>query len=371
LADVACAASRAPRLALDVEGNGLFAYRPKLCTVQLAWQEAGATHVAIIDSLAVSVAPLRDLLGPAGPVKLLHDCTFDVRMLHEAGIELARVEDTSVTARFLGRQATGLASLLASDLGIQLSKRLQQHDWSQRPLSAEHMEYLAADVAHLADLTDVLRAEASRIGIEAEITEECAYKLSVSLAPPRERRPTYLRIKGNTPLDAEHTAALRSLVRAREVLASELDVPAFRVAPSELLLEMARRMPRTLADLASYKMPFASRHPDAAARLLAAVTSSPEAETDEDSKPEAPPFDRRIAQRRRARQKRLSAWRQAEAEARGVDEQVVLPGHCLSDLVDLEDVTVDAIASVSGIGAMRIERYGEALEALLCGAENP
>jgi ribonuclease D len=70
---------------------------------------------------------------------------------------------------------------------------------------------------------------------------------------------------------------------------------------------------------------------------------------------------------RRAREKRLSGWRRAEAQARGVDEQVVLPGHCLSDLVALDDIGPDAVARVPGLGPKRAVRYGATLSALLAG----
>ena len=57
--------------------------------------------------------------------------------------------------------------------------------------------------------------------------------------------------------------------------------------------------------------------------------SVPEADTAAPPRP-----DKAVVAERRAREKRLSAWRRKEAAARGVDEQVILPGHCLQDFVD-------------------------------------
>src|SRR5690349_14549323 len=107
LAALAARAARAPRIAIDVEANGLFAYRAALCTVQLAFPEGDDRAIAVIDTLAVDPAPLAAVLGPEGPVKVLHDLTFDARLLAEAGAPLGRVRDTSVTARLLGIAATG------------------------------------------------------------------------------------------------------------------------------------------------------------------------------------------------------------------------------------------------------------------------
>src|SRR5262249_41480396 len=90
LARVVRAALAAPLVAVDVEGNGLFAYRPKLCTVQLAWG-GDEVEVAIVDTIAVEPKPLGELFAAGGPAKVLHDFTFDVKLLADAGIELANV----------------------------------------------------------------------------------------------------------------------------------------------------------------------------------------------------------------------------------------------------------------------------------------
>ena len=48
-----------------------------------------ATHTtAAPGHVVVDVAPLGPTLGPGGPVKVLHDLTFDARMLLDAGVLL-------------------------------------------------------------------------------------------------------------------------------------------------------------------------------------------------------------------------------------------------------------------------------------------
>ena len=180
---------------------------------------------------------------------MLHDFTFDVKLLADAGVVLANLRDTSVLARMLGRKATGLASLLSSELGIVVEKELQQHDWSQRPLGAKHIEYLAGDVRHLLALHDKLSELARAADIEEEALVECAFKYEMAIAPPREKRPAYLRIKGIDALDTVGLAVLRRLVEERERLAEQWDVPPFKVAGNDLLLILARARPTTLEEL--------------------------------------------------------------------------------------------------------------------------
>jgi ribonuclease D len=374
LGAVAARAAGAGRLAVDVEANGLHAYRAALCTLQLAWEEGGEVAVAVVDTIAVPVTPLAPLLGPGGPVKVLHDLTFDARLLAEAGAPLGRARDTSVAARLLGFTATGLASLLASELGVAHAKDLQQHDWSRRPLTPTQLDYLAGDVRHLLALDDLLGGRAQALDITAEIADECAYKLDGALAPPRDARPGYARIKGVAALDPQGRAVLRRLCEAREEAAATADVPPFKVIGNDVLLALAQVRPRDHAALAAVRgatTGAAGRWTD---RWLRAVAAGVE---DGDIPPEdqplfapAPP-DRASFAQRRAREARVTAWRKAEAARRGVDPQAVLPGHCATALVDAffahepgSTALEAAIASIPGLGDCRRERYAAALLAL-------
>jgi ribonuclease D len=81
---------------------------------------------------------------------------------------------------------------------------------------------------------------------------------------------------------------------------------------------------------------------------------------------ERPRLPAAVAKARRAREGRLTSWRRAEAKRRGVDEQVILPGHCLQDLADLDDgASLEEVARIPGIGAFRVTRHGAALVAVL------
>jgi ribonuclease D len=365
LADLLRAVEGVRRLAIDAEGNGLFAYRTRLCTLQLGWEAGDEVSVAIIDTLQLDPAALAGLLGPDGPIKLLHDCTFDVKLLSEAKVTLERVRDTSVLARMLGRKATGLASLLAGELGIKLDKELQQHDWSRRPLEPRQVAYLADDVRHLMSLDDKLAGEARALDIEEEVETECAFKVRGALLPPREKKPAYLRVRGNEKLDKIGLSVLRRLVEERERFAAEWDQPPFKVASNDWLLSVAHAKPADVGELRRVRGGFAPRLQGGLARLVAAVQAGlADGELPPEPSAEAR-LDRRALAAQRAREKRLTAWRRKEAAARGVDEQVVLPGHCLQDLAALEVPDFAAIASVPGLGEKRLARYGEIMAALM------
>lgn len=370
LAELVGEAWGAGRLAVDLEASGMFAYRARICTVQLAWQ--AAERIAIVDALAVPVVGLGKLLAVEGPTKVVHDVAFDARLLAESGVELGNVHDTAVAARMLGRAATGLASLLESELGIHIPKGMQQDDWRIRPLDAEMLQYLAADVAHLEALEGALWREVLERGIEPEVLEETRYRLACASAAAREPHdaPPYLRIKGVEKLSESERAVLRAIATVREREAERRDVPPHRVAPSDALVAIVRARAAKPRDIARVRgigtsTPAARAFVEEVARAVAAAGDTlPEEERALFDRPRPPPTETRA---RRERETRLMAWRRAQAKERGVDEQVILPGHCAKDAIDDVVTSVEQLTLVPGIGAFRIARDGEAIVRALRG----
>lgn len=352
-----------PRVALDLESNGLFAYRARVCTVQLADEDA----VYIVDALATPLDPLASLLASTETTKLVHDVSFDARILAEAGLPLANVRDTSVAARMLGRTSTGLGTLLATELGVNVDKRMQQHDWSSRPLDRAALAYLANDVVHLFPLADKLFAEVEDRGIVDAVAEETKYRLAQSIASAGadDVRPPYLRLKGIERVPPDELRILRRLAELREARARELDVPPYKVLTPDVLFAIAQAKPKTMEDLAAIRGATQGKRARALAKdVLDAVARGladdalPESERRFLERPRLPPA---AAKARRAREAKLLRWRREEAKKREVDEQVVLPGHCLQDLADVEEPSMAHIAAIPGIGAFRVERDGYAL----------
>ncbi len=351
--------ANAESIAIDVESDGLFRYRGRLCTLQIATRE----DATIIDTLAeaVTLAPLRELLSASGPRTLLHDSSLDVRLLADAGINVGNVFDTSVAARFIGETATGLGNQLEKHLGVKLAKEKQHADWGRRPIAEEDTAYLLNDVIYLHRLQDVLIERAQTLGIVEEILEESRYLVERAIPtptpPPLWRRPAERERLGSRP-----RSILREIMLVRDTEAQEQDVPAHRVLANEVLLEITRRAPdsqRALHAIRGARSPKARHLTDA---LLEAVARGADrGDVPADEKPDRKmltPDERRA--RRRVEQS-LSAWRRAEAEKREVDAQVVLPGHCLHAVAALDVQSKDDLGTIAGFGTFRVERYGSAI----------
>jgi ribonuclease D len=376
IAQVARECAAAPYVAVDVEASGMHAYRASVCTVQLAWN--GGERIAIVDALATPLAPLAAVLGASTPVKIVHDVAFDARLLAEAGIVLGGVHDTAIAARMLARPATGLAALLSSELGVSISKALQHHDWRLRPLDAAMLDYLALDVRHLETLAGKLWLEVRARGIEPEVLEETQYRIASAAAsaalpaPPYEA--AYLRIKGTDRLSDRQLATLRAVAAVREREGEARDVPVHQVASAEAMLALVRAHPATLAEVARVRG-FSLATPGAVAfakALVQAITGADDTlPADERAHFHPVPPPAALLRTRRERENRLIAWRRAEAKLRTVDEQVVLPGHCLKHAAYTDVDTLEGLAHVPGIGAFRVERDGSTILRALAGEWTP
>jgi ribonuclease D len=372
LRDLLATLGRADRVAVDIEASGMFAYHARPCTVQLGWDDGDdGTAVAIVDVLAVPIGSLAPLLGESGPLKIVHDVAFDARLLAENRVVLGNVHDTSVAARMLSRQATGLATLLDVELGVRINKSLQQHDWRERPLDEAMLTYLAADVAHLGALERKLWSELAEHGIEDAVLEETRYRLASAAEASSEGTPPpppYARVKGASRLGERDLAGLRVVAELREQEARRRDVPPHQVASAEAIIAIARARPTSLEALAKTRG-IGTATPEArefAASLVRALATAGDRIPEEDRvhfEPVRVPAEQ--AKLRREREVKLTAWRRAEAKRRGVDEQVVLPGHCLKDAASLDVRSLADLARVPGIGAFRIARDGEAMASVL------
>lgn len=342
------------RLGLDVEGDGLYRYRSRLCIIQIG----GADDVAVIDALAIAdLSPLARLLSDQGPQKVVHDVSFDRKMLATRGLPLGRVFDTAVAARFLGEPNSGLASLLLKHFGVELDKRFQQSDWGERPLDDERLAYLTGDVRHLHALADLLLESAEAHDLIEELEEETSYTMERALEPEKERAP-WTRVKGARDLSPRQRAVLSALADVREREAQARDVPPFRIASNRVLFEAARRSAQKSADLRRIR----GLHRLSDAQLAEALDAARRDGPPSDEPPEPPPPPA-VRAERKAREKKLTAWRTKEAEARGVDVQAVLPGHCLRDLAKIAEPA--EIEGIAGLGTKRFERYGGMLRALI------
>ncbi len=305
------------------------------------------------------------ILADPGVEIVLHDADFDLRLLdRDFRFRAANLFDTRVAAQLLNEPAIGLAALLSKYLRVQLDKRFQRADWSQRPLSAAMLDYAATDTRHLPALRDILRDKLLQASRLSWAEEEFALLDNIRWAPAGHDEPGFLRMKGAKALPGRTLAALRELFNWREELAKRTDRAPFRIVNNEPLLALARAAPTNLEELAA--IPGISR--DLVARrgpeLLAAIHRAlalPESSL---------PVIQRVSRRAPdsaldARIDRVKAARDDAAVRLGLAPGVLCPKGTLEAVARAQPRDLTELEKVPGVRRWQVEAIGrELLEAV-------
>ena len=197
-----------PLYGLDTEFQGERTYHPRLALVQIAWPGG----LAIIDPMAVDVAPLAPVL--AGPGTLIaHAGDQDLTILERAcGVRPAHLFDTQIAAGFLGYGTPSLATLCERILGVRLAKGDRLTDWTRRPLTADQRAYAASDVEHLTPLHDELVGRLTEEGRLEWARDECEERRLRAHGRP-DPATAWWRIKGSRQLRGKGAASRRKSAR--------------------------------------------------------------------------------------------------------------------------------------------------------------
>lgn len=233
--EVKIADGERPQVFIDTEADSLHHYQEKLCLIQLALKE----HLVLVDPLAI--ADMKPLLVLMDQCDLwLHSADYDLTLLKRAyGWTPSRFFDTQIAARLAGHRAFGLAALVAHYTGVTLCKSSQKEDWSRRPLPGKMQAYAVDDVRYLPTLSDKLQVELRGSGRLDWFTESCeSLRCDVMARQIRDRDEAW-RISGAGKLRPAGLALLKRLWIWRDQMASERDVPPFRILNNQQMLVMA------------------------------------------------------------------------------------------------------------------------------------
>jgi len=243
--DALCAQVReAARVAIDTEFHAERTYTPRLMVVQIAFDDGAA----IVDALALP--DLSELaLALTHTTVVGHALSADLKIFADR-FELVppRVFDTQVAAAFLGYgMQISLADLVRSVCGVRLTKSQTVSDWSARPFSARQIEYLVGDVAHLLSLYDALRPRLEEKGRYEWAYEECAELGDIERYRTDERR-AYMRVPGATRMSRRELGILNEIVKLRDRVARERDLPVRYVLPDDVVAGLATLKPKQADD---------------------------------------------------------------------------------------------------------------------------
>ena len=308
---------------MDTESNSFYAYWDRLCLLQVSTEDQDY----IVDPLALGedlhrVVPL---LEDPEVVKIFHAAEFDLMLLRkDLGAKVRGLFDTQVAMTLLQHQRTGLAALIESIYGLQLSKKEQRSNWGRRPLSPSQIDYARIDTHFLVDLRRRLLPELEEKGMLGAAEGEFR-RLEEEVLPPREPDlEGWRRLKGARDLDPETAARLRALFVWRERTAQEADVPPFRVLGNEALLDLARRPPRDLRELAGRKGVGWRKARQAGEAILGALLEARDERVDDLRPKRLDPAERRRRRTERENLEALRQWRKRAARELGLPSERLL-----------------------------------------------
>ena len=266
----------APALAVDTEFLREKTYHARLCLLQLASDEL----VAVVDPLAVpDLSPLLDVLYAPSVLKVMHAARQDLEILHRLrGRPPAPVYDTQLAAALLGHpEQVGYGALVAAELGVELDKGQARTDWARRPLEPEQLAYAADDVRYLLPLYRRQQAALAARGRSGWLEEDMA-ALSDPAAYDEDPEAAWRRVKGAARLAGGQRAVLQALAAWRERTAAAADRPRRWILGDEVLLDLARRMPRdrrALGRVRGLSEGFLARHGDEVLACIARARALP------------------------------------------------------------------------------------------------
>ncbi len=234
----------ADRYAVDTEFHRERTYYPQVALIQWAWDD----RIALIDPLAVNVAPLAKVLDGPG-LAVMHAAGQDLEVLELAcGTIPTRLIDTQIAAGFEGHTTPSLATLAERELGIRLPKGDRLTDWLRRPLDSDQKSYAADDVAYLFPILDRLVAALTRDGRLGWAEAECE-ELRTKSRSLRDPDEAWLRIKEARHLKGAPAGVAQAVAAWRERRAAAIDQPVRFILSDLGVVGVAQRLPTSAAQL--------------------------------------------------------------------------------------------------------------------------
>ncbi len=348
----------APRLAIDLEANSMFAYRERICLIQISTE---TTDYIIDPTQPIDLGSLGEIIADPAVEKVFHAAEYDlILMRRDHDWHLNNLFDTMWAVRILGYSQMGLASLLEKFYDVRTSKRFQKANWCRRPLSTAELAYAQMDTHYLLPLRDRLAAELEAGGHAEEAAEIFREQSDVRLPNNGFDPEGFWYMNGTFDLRPEQQAALKELYIYRDREAKRRNIPHFKVLGDRTLLEAAAKMPARVDELAGVhgmSERQVQRYGRAMVDLIAKSRQSPP--------PQPPKRTPRPPDRVLNLYDRLHRWRKARAQARGVESDVIISRDSLWAIAHANPQTMDELAALNTFGPWRLRTYGEDILGLL------
>lgn len=352
----------APQLAIDLEANSMFAYRERVCLIQIST----ANEDFIIDPLMeMDLSGLGAILQDERVEKIFHAAEYDLILLkREYDWDVRNLFDTMWAGRILGYKRYGLASMLEELYDIHLNKQFQKSNWCQRPLIPAQLTYAQLDTHYLLRLRADLGEQLIRSGRAAEAAEAFVRQTEVKLSENQFDPDSFWSINGVQHLSRQQQAVVKALHIYRDQEAQKRDQPLFKVLSDRTLLELAEKLPSNLYELHAIHGMTGGQVGRYGRSILQAI-----AQGKRDKPPAFPKRPKRIPDEVMLRYEKLHLWRKTRAQERGVESDVILNREVLWTLAHQNPQAMEELQKLIGISDLITQMYGKEILHLLTEEE--
>ncbi len=342
-------------IGVDLEADSMYHYYEKVCLLQIATESVAY----VLDPLGLKdLSALHPVFSNPRIRKVFHGADYDIRSLYrDFRLEVENLFDTQLACKFLGLRETGLEALLRSRFHVELNKKYQRADWSQRPLSPEMVEYAAMDGRYLIPLARMLEKELEEKGRLSWVEEECLFLRKARFMRP-SHDPLYLKLKGAFLLDPRSLAVLEALLKFREARAQKADLPPFKVLGNEPLLELAMKKPLRLEELGKGRVLSRKQIDRYGSHLLQEIhqaMSIPDGSLPVYPREARPDLSSPV----RKRIKRLKTWRDMRAKALEMEPGILLNNALIKDLALKDPRSIREMEEIPGLKKWQQSHFGQ------------
>ncbi|SIP94681.1 ribonuclease D [Rhizobium sp. RU20A] len=358
LAEACKTLAQSDYITIDTEFLRETTFWPQLCLIQMASPDLAV----IVDPMAkgIDLAPFFALMADDKVVKVFHAARQDIEIIYNlGGLIPSPIFDTQVAAMVCGfGDSVSYDQLVQKVKNVHIDKSSRFTDWSHRPLSEKQLDYALADVTHLRDVYQHLKAELEREGRSLWLTEEMAIL---------EARETYdmhpddawqrLKMRVRKPIEL---AVLQTVAAWREREARGRNVPRGRILKDDAIYEIAQQQPRDVEALGRLRtIPKGWERSTAGGQVVEAVNRAFDI-----PKADLPKLPRQnhVPDGAASAVEMLKVLLKLTAEQEGVAAKII------ANSEDLERIAVDGEeASVSALSGWRRDLFGEKALKLIRG----
>lgn len=229
-------------VAFDTEFVSENSYRPELGLLQFATPE----RCVAVDPLAVqNLGTWWEIMADQETLVLVHGGQAEIRFcLHGIGRPPQNLYDMQVAEGFRGRSyPLSYSAIVQRVLSKQVDGSQTRTDWMRRPLSDQQLQYALEDVEHVIEIhekqTSWLKKHGRLEWVEAEVQRVIDEIVRDDGLPPWQK------LSGLHKLNRRELAIVHALAEWRESEAASTNRPVRRILRDDLLIDLARRKPKT------------------------------------------------------------------------------------------------------------------------------